>query len=53
MIERCIICGMVANVDPWLHQIRYRHIPMVRRDGLDLIHNGRGAFVMPRKTANA
>jgi hypothetical protein len=45
MKETCILCGMVANVDPWTHQERYRHVPKVIRDGVVHIHNGRGAFI--------
>jgi hypothetical protein len=36
MKETCIICGMVANIDPSLHHQRYRHLPRVRRDGRTL-----------------
>jgi hypothetical protein len=36
MIERCTICGMVANVDPSEHAERYAHTPRVRRDGVVL-----------------
>ena len=43
--EACILCGMVANVDPWLHASRYRHEPQIIRDGRRLVHNRRGAFV--------
>lgn len=45
MRELCTRCGMVANIDPWLHASRYRHQPTVIRDGKLLIHNRRGAFV--------
>jgi len=31
--ERCTYCGQIANVDPSLHQERYRHLPYVLRDG--------------------
>ena len=31
--ETCVVCGMVANVDPSLHTERYGHAPEVRRDG--------------------
>lgn len=29
--EKCIRCGMVANVDPSLHTERYGHVPEVIR----------------------
>lgn len=32
-IERCVTCGMIANLDPSLHHQRYRHLPRVRRNG--------------------
>lgn len=31
--ETCIICGMVANLDPSLHTDRYSHRPEVIRNG--------------------
>lgn len=34
MKESCVICGMVANVDPALHTERYGHVPEVIRDGV-------------------
>jgi hypothetical protein len=33
MRETCVICGMVANIDPSLHAERYAHTPEVIRDG--------------------
>ena len=44
----CAVCGMVANLDPWFHQQRYRHRPVIVENGQRLIHNGRGAFVPMR-----
>lgn len=32
--EICVRCGMVANVDPFLHTTRYGHLPEVVRDGV-------------------
>ena len=43
-VETCARCGMVANLDPWLHAERYGHQPQVWRDGQVLVHNGYGAF---------
>lgn len=40
----CSVCGMVANVDPWLHEERYGHSPSIRVDGLVLVHQGDGTF---------
>lgn len=34
--ETCVVCGMVANVDPSLHTERYGHRPEVVRDGVRL-----------------
>lgn len=32
--ETCAVCGMVANLDPFLHAQRYGHQPEVVRDGV-------------------
>lgn len=34
--EICARCGMVANLDPWLHTERYGHRPEVIRAGARL-----------------
>ncbi|MFA0809363.1 hypothetical protein [Microbulbifer epialgicus] len=44
-VENCIECGMAANIDPWLHEERYKHPPVVLRDGQRLVHDGTGVFV--------
>jgi hypothetical protein len=31
--EVCMVCGMVANLDPGLHSERYAHPPVVKRNG--------------------
>lgn len=31
--EKCVRCGLVANIDPSLHAERYDHNPAVWRDG--------------------
>lgn len=33
--EICTYCGMVANIDPFLHMQRYGHRPVVLRDGVE------------------
>lgn len=43
----CSHCGMVANVDPWLHTTRYGHVPTIRLRGVTFVHNGRGGFEEP------
>ena len=32
--QRCIICGMLATVDPAFHAARYAHAPAVREGGV-------------------
>lgn len=44
--ETCVICGMIANVDPWLHAERYAHEPEVVRYGRRLRHDGSGTFTL-------
>lgn len=34
--ETCLICGMVANLDPTLHEERYEHAPRVKRGNVIL-----------------
>lgn len=42
----CLICGMVGNVDPWLHRDRYGHQPevMIPERGGRCRHVGDGSF---------
>ncbi|SIH23057.1 Uncharacterised protein [Mycobacteroides abscessus subsp. abscessus] len=42
--ETCTLCGMVANLDPWLHAQRYGHEPVVTRGGIAYAHDGAGTF---------
>lgn len=44
-MEKCILCGMTANYDPWAHEGRYGHIPEIRRGNIRMRHDGRGVFV--------
>lgn len=40
----CSRCGMIANVDPWLHEKRYGHKPTVTVAGVVFRHDGTGVF---------
>ena len=44
LAKPCLRCGMIANSDPWEHKMRYRHEPVILREGLAYEHNGRGQF---------
>lgn len=43
----CCKCGMIANVDPWLHTERYGHRPVIKWEGKEYPHRGDGYFGLP------
>lgn len=46
----CLRCGMTGNVDPWEHEERYGHKPVIEKDGQAFEHDGRGTFTTALET---